>query len=120
MENKYSVNTQNQIEDLLEKIEIWKNLFSIKYDYFMEGWALNLREKNRYPRIIIIFHSYNDNMYSIKSFEIKNSLSKREEYTELYSKDNLENMEDLIKELKAIIYGKDLLTFASKKLKSEL
>lgn len=119
MENKYSIDTQDQIEELLKKIKIWKNLFSIKYDYFFEGWSITLREKNSYPRIIIMFHSYNDIMYSIRSFEIKGTLSKKEEYIELYSKENIESLEDLIKELKAIIYGKDLLTFVSNKLRNE-
>ena len=111
---------QEQIEDLLEKIKIWENLFSIKYDYFMDGWSITLREKNTYPRILVIFHSYSDNLYSIKSFELKNTLAQKEEYLELYSNQNMTSNEDLIKELKAIIYGKDLLTFASQKLKSEL
>lgn len=120
MENKYVEYNQNLIDYLLGKIKMWKNLFSIKYDYFLDGWAVKLREKNTFPRSIIIFHSYNDNLYSIKSFEIKSTLTKKEEYTELYSKEYIDNIDDVIRELNAIIYGKDLLTFASKKLKNEL
>jgi len=67
-----------------------------------------------YPRCIIIFKSYIKNSYDIKSFEIYLNSTNKEEYKELYSVENVKNQEDLTKELREIIYGKNLLRDALK------
>ena len=50
----------------------------------------------------------------MKSFEIQLKELQKEEFKELYSVDNINNTDALIDELKEIIYGKDLMTEASK------
>lgn len=115
MENKYSLEIQKEIDDILNNIDAWKDLFFINYEFYYDGWAIFLKEKNIYPRKIVIFKSYSKNSYSIKSFEIHfNNNIKKEKFKELYSKKNIENKKKLLNELKEIIYGKDLLFLASK------
>ncbi|MFW9828768.1 MAG: hypothetical protein ACFFEY_14340 [Candidatus Thorarchaeota archaeon] len=114
MKNKFSKEIQDEIDDLLSKIQKWKNLFEIRIEYYYDGWGIFLREKNLYPRNLIIFKSYKDNKYSIKSFEIHLKDYQKEEYKELFSNDNISNVNDLIIELKEIIYGKDLIEEASR------
>ena len=114
MEFKYSPEIQYEINHLLETIKIYKNLFSMNIEYYIDGWAIFLKEKKIYPRSIVIFKSYHKNSFSIKSFEIKLYDYKKEEYKELYSIKNLENSDQLIKELKEIIYGKDIIKYSSK------
>jgi hypothetical protein len=115
MENKYSLKTQNDINQILKKLEIWKNQFSIEISYYYEGWAINLTEKSIYPRLIIIFSPFNQDIYSIKSFEIHYEENKKETYKEIYVRNYLENIADLLKEVNEIIYGKDLINSISKK-----
>jgi len=114
MENKFSIETQTEIDDLIHKIQKWKDLFEFKTELFFDGWAISLREKNAYPRSIIIFKSYDTQLYSIKSFEIHLKNYQKEEFNELYSVDNINNINTLLKELKEIIYGKDLMNEISK------
>ena len=91
MEDKYSLKIQNEINVILKNLNTWKNLFTIKLDYYQEGWAFSLREKNIFPRYIVIFKPYNEQSYSIKSFEIHFDLNINEIYKELYSNENIEN-----------------------------
>jgi len=114
MENKYSPKIQNEINQILKNLEIWKNQFSFEISYYFEGWAINLTEKNIYPRLIVIFSPYNKESYSIRSFEIHYDENKKESYKELYINDNLDNIVDLLKEVNEIIYGKDLINSISK------
>ncbi len=114
MNNKFSSVIQKETEDIIEKINSWKKLFNVKIEYYFDGWAIFLREKCIYPRSIIIFKSYEKDSYSIKSFEIYLQNFNKEEFKELYSSVNITNQNDLLKELKEIIYGKDLLKNASK------
>jgi hypothetical protein len=113
MENKFSLQTKNEIDVFLKKIKLWKNLFLINYEFFTDGWAIYLKEKLSYPRNIVIFKSYEKNSYSIKSFEIIRDNENKERYRELYHKKNLYNQEDLLKEVREVIYGKDILSTAS-------
>ena len=108
MENKYSLETQAEIENILKKIH-FKNSFSVKYEFFFDGWAIFLKEKTSYPRLIIIFKSYLKNSFSIKSFEIYNDNYRKEKYNQLYFVEEIKTIEELIKELNAVIYGKDLV-----------
>ena len=108
MENKYSLKTQEEINAVLEILTEWKNLFAIKEDYFYEGWAIYLKEKSVYPRSIVIFKSYSENHYTIRSFEIHSS-NKKELLKELYVNESIYSLPELYKEIKEIIYGKDLL-----------
>ena len=114
MENKYSPKTQAEIENVLAKLHHFNELFSINVEYFIDGFALFLDEKNLYPRRIVIFKSYDNNFFSIKSFEVNLKYSQKEEINELYSVHSLDTIEKLIKELKDIIYGKDVMKFSSK------
>lgn len=114
MENKYSLETQVEIENVLKKIQ-FKNLFSIKYEFFFDGWAIFLKEKALFPRSIVIFKSYNNDSFSIKSFEIYLDNYKEEKYKQIYVVEDITNIADLIKELNEITYGKDLINYTSKK-----
>jgi hypothetical protein len=108
MINKYSPEIQKEIEGILNKTQSWKGLFTIKLEFYFDGWAIFLKEKNIYPRCIVIFKSYETNQFSIKSYDIYLQNYKKEEYYEIYSVENIKNKTDLLKELKAVIYGKDL------------
>ena len=112
MENKYSIKTQNDINYVLESLESWKSLFSIEVSYYYEGWAIILKEKNLYPRLIVIFGPYDKNHYSVKSFEIHYDDEKNELYKEIYWNDEIEDLSVLLKEVKDIIYGKNIINFA--------
>ncbi len=118
MKNKFSPEIQNEIDDIFEKINIWKELFYFKVEFYFDGWAIFLREKNLYPRSIVIFKSYVKNTYSLRSFEIHLHNLKKEEFKEIYSKEDIRNHENLLKELKEVIYGKDLLRNVSKTYKN--
>jgi len=119
MEDKFSPKIKNEIEGILKEISFWSEFFSIKFDFYFDGWAIFLREKSLYPRSIVIFKSYTKNSYSIKSFEIHLNYSKKEEFNEIFSVKNIRNQKILFKELKEIIYGKDILSNASKIYKNK-
>jgi len=106
-----------EVKDFSKKLKVWKNLFFIKYELYIDGWAIYLREKIIDPRVIIIFKSYDTGVYSIRSFETKNKLNAKEQFVELYNEDNIDTAEELLHELKQVIYGKDLFNLISKKLK---
>ncbi len=108
MDRKYSLETQKEINMVLANFDEWKNLFSIKVDYFYEGWAIYLKEKSIYPRSIVIFKAYSENHYSIKSFEIHVNKGK-EIFKELYVNEKIDTLSELHSEVREIIYGKDIL-----------
>ncbi|MFX1280332.1 MAG: hypothetical protein ACFFA3_13030 [Promethearchaeota archaeon] len=108
MSKKFSLDIQKEIDIILENAQFWKNLFTITLEYYYDGWAIFLKEKNLYPRCIVIFKSYKKNHYSIKSYAIYLQNYKKEKYQEIYSIENIKNHNDAIKQLKDIIYGKDL------------
>ncbi len=114
MNNKFSPEIQAEINDIISKIQNWKNFFNYKIEFYFDGWAIFLREKNAYPRYITIFKSYKTRTFSIKSFEVYLKDFQKEEFKELYFIDNISTKNDLLKELKDIIYGKDLIQEASK------
>ena len=107
-QDKFSLQTQKEIEAIIQIVQFWSNIFNYKVEYYFDGWALFLKEKNLYPRCIVIFKSYDINQYSIKSYEIRLQNYKKEEFHEIYSREHIENQDELKKELKEIIYGKDL------------
>jgi hypothetical protein len=113
MKNQFIPETQAEINRIINKIQKWENLFELKTELYFNGWAIFLREKNLYPRYIIIFKSYDTNHYSIKSFEIHLINYHKEEYKELYSNDQIEDSNSMLEELKEVIYGKDLIKSAS-------
>lgn len=115
MEKKYSSTTQAEIEKILTKIHTFSKFFSINVEYYIDGWALFLNEKNIYPRRIVVFKSYNNDSFSIKSFEINLKNNQKEETNELYSIINLDSIDAVIKELKQIIFGKDMMSYTSEK-----
>jgi len=113
---KFSLNIQGEIDSIIENFKLWAHLFSIKIEYFIDGWALYLREKRLNPRLIVVFRSYEENSYAIRSCEIIfNDSLKREEEIELYKIEHIISKNQLIRELRDIIYGKDLLNYASNK-----
>ncbi|MFX1328972.1 MAG: hypothetical protein ACFE91_12675 [Promethearchaeota archaeon] len=114
MDNKYLPHIQNEINEILNKIHDWDKFFDSKIEFYFDGWAISLRDKNIYPRCIIIFKSYDNTDYSIKSFKVYFKNYKKEEFKELYFLENIKNKEDLLKELKKIIYGKDLIKETSR------
>ena len=120
MENKYSTQTQKEIDTLFIKLQVWKNLFFFKIEYHFDGWAITLEEKNAYPRKIVVFKPYHENVYSIKSFEIRQNNGKRDVHEELYFNDHIRNLDDLVNEVREIIYGKDLMNIASKKYQENI
>ncbi len=109
MKNKFSPEIQTEINEIINKIQRWKNIFDYKIEFYIDGWALFLREKYAYPRFITVFKSYDTNTYLIKSFEVSLKDFEKEEFKELYSIENINSINDLLKELKDIIYGKDLI-----------
>jgi len=109
MKNKFSPEIHREINEIITKIQKWKNIFDYKIEFYFDGWAIFLREKNAYPRFITIFKSYDANTYLIKSFEVSLKDFQKEEFKELYSIENLNSINDLLEELKDIIYGKDLI-----------
>jgi len=115
MESKYSSKIQDEIEKLLTRLHKFNKFFSINVEYFIDGWAIFLNEKNIYPRRIVIFKSYNNELFSIKSFEINLKNSQKEENNELYSIINLDTIDKVMNELKEIIYGKDIMRYTSEK-----
>ena len=109
---------EGEIDSILESFYLWKNLFTINIEHYVDGWAIFLRENRPTLRIIIVFKSYEDYSYSIKSSEISyNDTLKCEEELELYRIENLKSKTQLINELRAVIYGKDIINFASIKLR---
>ncbi|MCK4779987.1 MAG: hypothetical protein KAT57_07365 [Candidatus Lokiarchaeota archaeon] len=113
MKNKFSPEIQTEINEIINKIQRWKNIFDYKIEFYFDGWAIFLREKHVYPRFITVFKSYEANTYLIKSFEVSLKDYQKEEFKELYSIENINCINDLLKELKDIIYGKDLIKGAS-------
>ena len=109
MNDKFSLDVQTEINEILSKLEKWKNYFEVRTEFYFDGWAIYLREKNLYPRCITIFKSYCSNTYSIKSFEIHLKDYKKEEFNELFYINNISNRNTLLEELNAVIYGKDLV-----------
>ncbi len=55
-----------------------------------------------YPRHLVIFKSYSNDYYSIKSFEIHFS-KKKETYQELYINEKIDTVQQLQSEIKEII-----------------
>lgn len=114
MERKYSPEIQTEIDYILNKIP-FKNNFTVSLEFYIDGWAIFLKEQNMYPRSIVIFKSYKSDSFSIKSFEINPNNFEKEEYKELYFKDDINNIYLLLKELREIIFGKDIIKFVSNK-----
>ena len=115
MEKKYSRKTQSIIDKFLELLESWKDLFFISTNFYIEGWAIFLREKNMFPRSIVVFSPYDSDYYSIKSFEISYDKNTKEIFTELYHKENIKGLNALFIELKEVIYGKDIINTIKRK-----
>ncbi|MCJ7648115.1 MAG: hypothetical protein MUP85_05845 [Candidatus Lokiarchaeota archaeon] len=113
MEKKYEYDTQIQVDKLMKKLGIWKDLFSVKINFYVEGWAAYLMEKNIYPRLIVIFKPYDCDYFSIKSFEVSYDTKANEIHSEIYSQDLIYGFQNLFVELKEVIYGKDIITSIS-------
>ena len=97
----------------MEKLRLWKDLFSIKINFYVEGWAAHLMEKNIYPRLIVIFKPYECDYFSIKSFEVSYDTKANEKHSELYSRDLIHGFQNLFIELKEVVYGKDVISSLS-------
>ncbi|MHA2283313.1 MAG: hypothetical protein ACXAC5_20935 [Promethearchaeota archaeon] len=108
MTSRFSQEIQEDIEEILKYLRFWKDIFYFDTEIYFDGWAIFLREKNLYPRCIVIFKSYENDFYSIKSFEVHLQNLKTEKFKELYSVEKIKSQDALLIELKEIIYGKDL------------
>ncbi|MHA2037210.1 MAG: hypothetical protein ACW972_07830 [Promethearchaeota archaeon] len=108
MNGKFSQKIQDEIEEILNRLRLWKDIFYFNTEIYYDGWAIFLREKNLYPRCIVIFKSYEVDSYSIKSFEVHLENYRKETFKELYSLEKIKKQDELLSELKEIIYGKDL------------
>lgn len=115
MEDKYSKTTQKQIDTISQYLEQWNDLFSSEIKYYAEGWSVNLREKTIYPRYIVIFKAYDHKTFSIKSFEIHYDKLGKEYFKDLYFNDNIRSLDEVLKEIKNVFYGKDILSSAESK-----
>jgi hypothetical protein len=73
-------------------------------------------EKASYPRLIVFFKPYNCNYFSIKSFEVFYDSKGTEKHSEMYSLDFICGLQNLLKELKEVIYGKDVVSSFSRKV----
>lgn len=113
MDIKYNPEIDHEINIVLNRIEFWKELFDIKVEYYIDGWAIFLKEKTLYPRLIVLFKSSQG--FSIKSFEIHVENFQNEIYKELILLENILDVEGALKELRAVIYGKDLIKAVYKK-----
>jgi len=108
MNSKFSQEIQDDIEEILNQLRFWEEIFYINTELFYDGWTIILREKNLYPRCIVVFKSYENDLYSIKSFEVHLQNFKTEKFKEIYFVEKIETQDALLIELKEIIYGKDL------------
>jgi hypothetical protein len=115
METKYSPIIQAEINSLFNKIQIYEKYFSIRIEYYIDGWAIFLEEKNLYPRVIVIFKNSTKSVLSIKSYEIHLNDLFYQKFVELYSNEEVQDEEEVLKELRALVYGKDILTYITKK-----
>lgn len=113
---KYSNDIQSQISTVLESISIWKDLFYIRQEFYIDGYSIILDEDVSYPRRIVIFKKFEGN-YSIKSFEINHEGGLKAKQNEIYSVSDIKEIKSLIKELRSVIYGKDLINSVSCKLR---
>jgi len=113
MKNKFSPEIHTELNEIKYEIQEWKSLFDIEIELYFDGWAIFLREKSVYPRSITIFKSYENNTFTIKSFEIHLKEYQKEVFKELYSVEEIKNKNNMLLELKEIIYGKDLMKNAS-------
>ncbi len=117
MEQKFSPDEQQEVQYLIQKIKGWQNLFFFELEYYFDGWAITLKEKTIYPRIIIIFKSNNSKSYSIKSYEVHDKIDGNKIHEELYSKINIKSKEKIVEELRQVINGKDLMHCVKSKFK---
>ena len=116
MDLKYSKKTQSEIEELLKELNHWQRFFAITLNYFYEGWALYLREKTIYPRLIVVFKPYLNKCYLISSFEIHHTESNKELYKKLYFNDQIQTISEAVSEFNKILYGKDLISSLSRRI----
>lgn len=111
--SKYDNDVKQEIESILNVLEYWKELFSINYEFYIDGWAIYLREKRIYPRLIVLFRS--ERGYSLKSYEI-HLMRDKEIRKEIFSLEHIANKEEALEEVKNVIYGKDLIKKVKQKL----
>ncbi|MBY9005321.1 MAG: hypothetical protein KGD63_01025 [Candidatus Lokiarchaeota archaeon] len=111
MEGESFIEYENEIFYVLDFLKKWENLFTLDYEYFIDGWAIYLNENNLYPRYIVLFKSYDTNNYSIKSYETHFTRLYNKKYKELVQINNIEDIDVFLKEIKDIIYGKDFYYF---------
>ncbi|MBY8981762.1 MAG: hypothetical protein KGD57_02360 [Candidatus Lokiarchaeota archaeon] len=114
MEGNSSLDNENEIIYILDDLKKWNNLFTIDHEYYFDGWAIFMTEKNLYPRYIVIFKSYKEKTFTIKSYEVYFSELYTKKYKELIQIDKISNIKDLLREIKEIIYGKDFHNYAKK------
>lgn len=96
----------------MEKLQIWKDIFALKSEFYMDSWKIVLREKYQtytsyyyiYTRVIIISKLFKNDTYSINIFT-----NDKEEYKVIFTKDNIKDHDSLLEELNEVIYKMGLL-----------
>lgn len=116
MDNKYTISSQQEINSIMNFLERWKKIFSIKIQYFIDGWSISLTELTLYPRLIVIAKFNNCDYFEIKSFEVELNRIYQNEYKEIFALNRIKTKERLFKEIKEIIYGKDLFNNIKKQI----
>ncbi|MBD3214137.1 MAG: hypothetical protein GF311_16125 [Candidatus Lokiarchaeota archaeon] len=108
MNIKYSNTSQKEIKAILEYLDKWKCFFKIEIQYFIDAWSISLTELTLYPRYIVIAKLEGQDFFEIKSFEVSLNEAYEQVEKEIFSIDQISTLEDLFREIKEIIYGKDL------------
>lgn len=108
----------SQIDTILRNFKIWDNSFEISQENYLDGWACIFNEKNFNPRRIVLYKDYETNTFSIKSFEIDILDYNGKNYEEIYSISDIQKFEEVLVELKRILFGKDVINSAYKKYKN--
>jgi len=116
MDSKYTISSQQEINSIMNFLERWKKIFSIKIQYFIDGWSISLTELTLYPRLIVIAKFNNYDYFEIKSFEVELNHIYQNEYKEIFALNRIKTKERLFKEIKEIIYGKDLFNDVKKQI----
>ncbi|TXT63545.1 MAG: hypothetical protein BAJALOKI3v1_350018 [Promethearchaeota archaeon] len=108
MNIKYSNKSQKEIKIILEYLDKWKCFFKVEIQYFIDGWSISLTELTLYPRYIVIAKLEGQDFFEIKSFEVSFNEAYEQVEKEIFSINQIFTLEDLFREIKEIIYGKDL------------
>lgn len=109
---KYYTKINNKINDIdqskiiLKGLDTYLSLFQIQKSYYIDVYGIYLKEiKN--PRIISIFHFFNE-----ERFELRSEILKENDHMELiYFQRDILDLKTLLKLTRMIILGYDRISF---------